>query len=258
MCRKPETSRVTKRPEEAKEGATTAPGSPADGMGRGKVDMGLDPIPPISIKSLQRVIITFSGMPKEVLPVLVYQFRWTLPKEVHMSKQQSTDERLIFLIEKATEIAGNKTKLARMLEIPGSHVWNWLDGTRTCTPEDRARLAGMCGLDANQELIRAIIEKHEGTKKGDDLRHFLGKSLLAIGAVVASSGASAAAIFSTTQGAWGLDALLMLLSTMYIMSNHIATQGDRLACLRGPHSSLSCTFSGTGPSCQSLGPWQHI
>jgi len=136
-----------------------------------------------------------------------------------MEQTAHADERLIFLIEKATAIAGSQAKLARMLDIPGQHVTNWLSGYRTCTPEDRARLAGMCGLDANQELIRAIIEKHEGTKKGDDLRHFLGKSLLAIGAAVASSGASAAAIFSTTQALSGLDALLMLLSTMYIMSN---------------------------------------
>jgi|SRR5450830_1586367 len=137
-----------------------------------------------------------------------------------MEKTTQADERLIFLIDKAVSIAGSQAKLARMLDMPGQHITNWLSGQRTCTPEDRARLAGMCGLDANQELIRSIIEKHEGTKKGDDLRHFLGKSLLAIGAAVASSGASAAAIFSTTQGLPALDALLMLLSTMYIMSNY--------------------------------------
>jgi predicted transcriptional regulator len=89
------------------------------------------------------------------------------------------------LIEKAGANVGSEYRLAKLLGIPQSHVSGWKSGDRTCTPEDRARLAGIAHEDAVQELVRATLEKHAGTRKGEQLTKLLGKSLQAIGGVLA-------------------------------------------------------------------------
>lgn len=86
-------------------------------------------------------------------------------------------ETLIALIEKAAAVVGSESKLAKSMGIPQTNISNWKAGTRTCTPEDRARLAGFAREDAVQELVRATLEKTEGTLRGDQLRQVLGKWL---------------------------------------------------------------------------------
>jgi transcriptional regulator with XRE-family HTH domain len=54
----------------------------------------------------------------------------------------STDQSLIVLIAKAGTIAGSEYKLAKAMGIPQQTLSNWKAGTRTRSPEDRARLAG--------------------------------------------------------------------------------------------------------------------
>lgn len=77
-------------------------------------------------------------------------------------------------------------------------------------------MASIAGLEADRWALRALVMRHEGTEKGDRLLKALGKGLLATGAVIASSGASAAAIFSaTSSGSGTLAAVLAACSTMY-------------------------------------------
>ncbi|MFT3721255.1 hypothetical protein [Pseudorhodoferax sp.] len=123
---------------------------------------------------------------------------------------------LIFLIDRAKEIAGSDYKLARLLGITGQKLSDLRHGRKNAQPEDYALFASVAGLDPVAEMTRAMLRKHEGTKKGDLLMRALGKSSLAIGAAIASAGAHASAIFSTPAhdlAAWMLTAL----STMYIM-----------------------------------------
>jgi len=94
----------------------------------------------------------------------------------------STDESLNLLIAKAGAIAGSEYKLAKVLGMPQQNISAWKIGKRTCTPEDRARLAGVAREDAVQELIRATLEKTKGTLRGEQLYRLLGKSLQATGA----------------------------------------------------------------------------
>jgi DNA-binding transcriptional regulator YdaS (Cro superfamily) len=101
-------------------------------------------------------------------------------------------QELNFLIDAASTIAGNDSKLALMLDVPKQHVSAWRKGKKTATPEDQAILAGVAGLDPLQTLARASVQKWEGTPKGERLMSFLGKPSLAIGAALASAGASAA------------------------------------------------------------------
>lgn len=101
----------------------------------------------------------------------------------------STQENLNALIAKASGVVGSDAKLARAMGIAQANISLWKAGTRTCTPEDRARLAGFAREDAVQELVRATLEKTEGTLRGEQLRQVLGKWLhqtsAAIGGVFA-------------------------------------------------------------------------
>ncbi len=102
------------------------------------------------------------------------------------------------LIERALAVAGSQAELARLLKVTPPNITVWKKEEKPCPPEDQARIAAIAGIDPVQTLVRAHIEKHEGTEKGDQLARVLGKFLVATGAAVATSGASAAAIFSPT------------------------------------------------------------
>lgn len=121
---------------------------------------------------------------------------------------------LLELIEQASKVVGSDYKLAQMLEVPRQTVSHWKHGHKPCPPADVALMASLAGLDASAWLVRATIEKYEGTSKGDALYKALGKALLATGAAVASAGASATAIFGSTVhdtvGTW-----LAAVATMY-------------------------------------------
>lgn len=89
----------------------------------------------------------------------------------------TTLENLCALIQKASDTVGSDANLARAMGIAQQNISLWKAGTRTCTPEDRARLAGFAREDAVQELVRATLEKTEGTLRGEQLRQVLGKWL---------------------------------------------------------------------------------
>lgn len=98
------------------------------------------------------------------------------------------------LLDQASKVAGNDSRLAAMLEVPRQHVNHWRNGLRSCSPEDVAQLADIAGMDGEKWLIRATLAKHEGTAKGDRLMKVLGKALAVTG-VVASNGANAQPTF---------------------------------------------------------------
>lgn len=102
------------------------------------------------------------------------------------------------LLERALSVAGSQAELARTLKVPASHVTMWKTGAKPCPPEDQARIGAIAGLDPVQTLVRAHIERHEGTEKGDQLAKVLGKFLVATGGVIASAGVSAQEIYSAT------------------------------------------------------------
>jgi DNA-binding transcriptional regulator YdaS (Cro superfamily) len=117
----------------------------------------------------------------------------SLAKVIHMS----TDQNLLALIAKASEAVGSDAKLARAMGIAQQNISLWKSGERTCTPEDRARLAGFAKEDALQELVRATLEKTAGTLRGEQLRQVLGKWLHQTGAV------SVTALLGLASGTYG-------------------------------------------------------
>ncbi len=96
----------------------------------------------------------------------------------------STNDSLVSLIAKAGAIAGSEYKLAKAMGVPQQTLSNWKAGSRTCTPPDRARLAGFAREDAVQELVRSTLEQTAGTLRGEQLARVLGKQLRATGAAL--------------------------------------------------------------------------
>ena len=107
-----------------------------------------------------------------------------------MSKPEYLDQ----LINTASEKAGSDYKLAALLDVSRMTVSNWRHGRKTCPVADVALMAEIAGLDAQAWHARATVEQYAGTPKGDKLYRALGKALVATGAVIASSGASAQAL----------------------------------------------------------------
>ena len=124
---------------------------------------------------------------------------------------------LNILIDKASAIAGSDYRLAKMIGMTPQNVSNWRHGQASCSPENRALLAAVAGLDPVAELARATVEKHAGTSKGDMLMKALGKGLLATGVALASAGAAAHQISSMVPSA--ADLLTRAANTMCVMSN---------------------------------------
>lgn len=86
----------------------------------------------------------------------------------------------------ASATAGNDSRLAEMLGVPQPMVSMWRSGKKPCPPEVQAELAFIAGLDAVQALVRAHLERHEGTAKGDRLFTALGKRSRQTGGVSVS------------------------------------------------------------------------
>lgn len=96
-----------------------------------------------------------------------------------------TQESVKSLIERAGQKVGSVNKLAKVLGAPSSQVYDWRDGRAPCSAADRARIAAFAGEDPVQELVRATLENARGEVRQQQLQQILGKSLRAIGAVLA-------------------------------------------------------------------------
>ena len=95
----------------------------------------------------------------------------------------SIPDQITQLIEKAGKNVGSEYKLAKAMGLPQRVLTDWKAGRRTCTPPDRARLAGFAREDAVQELVRATIESAKGIKR-EQLEKVLGKLSRVTGAAL--------------------------------------------------------------------------
>lgn len=84
------------------------------------------------------------------------------------------------LLEQANEKCGNYSKLAEMLGVSRMLVSQWKTGAKPCPPEEQARIANLMGLNPVEALINAVLERHAGTAKGDELGRVLGEWLPSI------------------------------------------------------------------------------
>lgn len=101
------------------------------------------------------------------------------------------------LLDKAKERTGSDLKTAELLGIPHQHVSNWRHGHKNPQPEDHALVASLAGLDPEEALIRAVLEKHANKPKGERLLSVLGNVLLRTGAVATSLSFASAVLVTT-------------------------------------------------------------
>jgi hypothetical protein len=85
------------------------------------------------------------------------------------------------LIDEASAIAGTRYKVAQALHVAPSLIYSWESGRKPCPPADIALMAHIAGMDPQKWLIRATLERYEGTPKGEQLAQALGKPLQATG-----------------------------------------------------------------------------
>lgn len=103
------------------------------------------------------------------------------------------------LLDKAKEVTGSDYATAKRLGITPQVIYDWRALRKNPQPEDATLIAAVAGLDPVAELARTMVQKHQGTPKGEKLMQALGKSLLATGAVLGSASASASTIYSTCE-----------------------------------------------------------
>jgi hypothetical protein len=104
------------------------------------------------------------------------------------------------LLDAAKAVTGSDYKTAKALEVTSQRLSDWRKERQPVPVADVVLLAEIAGLRPEEWAARAIVERYEGTAKGDKLYRALGKSSLAIGAAVASNGANALQIFSAKGG----------------------------------------------------------
>ena len=96
----------------------------------------------------------------------------------------STVSTIVTLLDAAKTVTGSDYATAKAIGTTTQIVSNWRHGRRTAQPEDLALIAGLAGLDAEEVLVRAIIEKHANTSKGERLLNVLGNVLRRTGEAV--------------------------------------------------------------------------
>lgn len=101
------------------------------------------------------------------------------------------------LIDLASAKAGSDYKLAKLVEVTPQTISNWRHAKKTCPVGDVVLMADIAGLKSEEWAARAIVNRYEGTSKGEKLTRALGKALAATGAGLASFGANAHQIFTS-------------------------------------------------------------
>jgi hypothetical protein len=100
-----------------------------------------------------------------------------------MPTSVNTDSRVHALIDAATEICGNAYKLSKHIGYSRNEVSGWRLDKRACPLEAQVFMAQIVGLDVDQVIHDALIEKHADTPRGEKLLTALGKGLMSAGAV---------------------------------------------------------------------------
>jgi hypothetical protein len=102
------------------------------------------------------------------------------------------------LLDKAKLASGSDYKTAQKIGATRFNLSDWRNGRRPIPVADVVLTAQLAGLDAVEWGSRAIAAQHEGTAKGMKLQAALKKAFVLTGAALVTSGASAAAITTTT------------------------------------------------------------
>ena len=118
------------------------------------------------------------------------------------------------LLDAAAKKTGSDYKTAQILGVTPQVICDWRAARKNPQPEDHALVASLAGLDPEEALVRATIDKHRNKPKGEKLLSVLGNALRRTGAAVTLGFFGSAGLASILAS---LDASRSLLSTMCIM-----------------------------------------
>jgi transcriptional regulator with XRE-family HTH domain len=85
------------------------------------------------------------------------------------------EERIAKLINAAAQLYPSENQLAQAIGYTRSELSQWKLGKRACPVEAQVLLAAVAGLDAEEVLAYALIERNADTARGEKLLTALGK-----------------------------------------------------------------------------------
>lgn len=81
----------------------------------------------------------------------------------------TTPEKKLWLIDTASKIAGNDSKLAIYLDVSRGNVCDWRKKRKSCPTAEIALMAHLSGLCAVDWIVDLLIDEHANTVKGQKL-----------------------------------------------------------------------------------------
>lgn len=84
---------------------------------------------------------------------------------------------IVALLDAAARTTGSDYKTAQLVGKTRQQISDMRHGRLTAQPEDHALIAAAAGLDPEEALVRATLEKHANTAKGERLLSVLGNVL---------------------------------------------------------------------------------
>lgn len=122
------------------------------------------------------------------------------------------------LIDKAAEMCGSYSEVARRLGTSKQTLWNMKQGNAAISPETAALLADIAHEDAREAVIQAVIERNSTGPKAEQIREILGKALAAGVAAVLVFSYADLPISAMESAASELTILHIVLSTLAILT----------------------------------------
>jgi len=99
----------------------------------------------------------------------------------------NTSPTAVDLIDKAAKIAGSDYRLAKQIGVSPQRMSDWRAGRQSPGVEYRALMADIAGLDVDQVMREALLEKHANTPLGERLLSVLGNAVHGVAAITLTS-----------------------------------------------------------------------
>ena len=102
-----------------------------------------------------------------------------------MSTETATTQRLRNLIDESAKAAGSPAKLAPEIGYSAQELSMWKRGIRACPLEAQILMADIANRDVAEVMKEALLERNQGTPRGEKLVSALGKVVSVLGGGVA-------------------------------------------------------------------------
>lgn len=125
---------------------------------------------------------------------------------------------LIDLIKAASAVAGNDSKLAKLLGVAPPNISGWRSGARPCGVEYRALMAHIAGLNVDEVIHETLLQKHANTPLGERLLAALGNAAHGVAATIIGFVSAACFVIPGRADATTLPALKPTTDNVYYVN----------------------------------------